>query len=120
MEHHSLPDSLSPEDAKPIVDLFKALADTTRLRLVLRLSQEPSNVAGLVKALELPQSTVSRHLGMLRGARVVVSERRGASSVYRMTDAHLQSLLIEAFAHAEHERLGLADHLAASLSQVTT
>ncbi|MFO7545852.1 MAG: metalloregulator ArsR/SmtB family transcription factor [Trueperaceae bacterium] len=113
MERHVLPQTLASEDAERIVTLFRALSDPTRLRLVLRLSHEPCNVTNLVRALDLPQSTVSRHLSVLRGARLVVSERRGASSMYRMADSHLRSLLLEAFAHAEHERLGIADHAAA-------
>jgi DNA-binding transcriptional ArsR family regulator len=112
VKRHSLPTTLAPEDADRIVTLFRALSDPTRLRLVLRLMHEPCNVTNLVQALDLPQSTVSRHLSVLRGARLVVSERRGASSVYRMADAHLRSLLLEAFAHAEHERLGIPDHAA--------
>lgn len=112
MERHSLPTTLASEDAERIVNLFRALSDPTRLRLVLRLSHEPCNVTNLVQALDLPQSTVSRHLSVLRGARLVVSERRGASAVYRMADSHLRHLLLEAFAHAEHERLGIADHAA--------
>ena len=119
MKRHSLPATLAPEDAGRIVTLFRALSDPTRLRLVLRLSHEPCNVTNLVQALDLPQSTVSRHLSVLRGARLVVSERHGTSSVYRMADTHLRHLLLEAFAHAEHERLGLPDHTAAERTAST-
>lgn len=87
-----------------LVEVFRALADPTRLRLVLVLSHGESNVTGLVAALDLPQSTVSRHLAVLRAAELVRGERRGTSVVYRLAGDHLRDLLLEAYSHAEHER----------------
>lgn len=87
-----------------ITEVFRALADATRLRLVLHLSHGESNVSGLVAALDVPQSTVSRHLAVLRSSELVRSERRGTSMVYRLAGPHLRDLLLEAFSHAEHER----------------
>ena len=57
-----------------------------------------------MSALGLPQSTVSRHLAVLRSAELVRSERRGTSMVYCLAGPHLRDLLLEAFSHAEHER----------------
>ncbi len=104
MKGHHLPSSPAAHDVERLVEVFRALADPTRLRLVLRLSHDESNVAGLVAALDLPQSTVSRHLAVLRAAQLVRSERRGTSVVYRLAGAHLRDLLLEAYSHAEHER----------------
>lgn len=110
MKHHPLPATPAPEDAARVTEVFKALSEPVRLQLVLLLSRGESNVAGLVGALELPQSTVSRHLSVLRAAKLVRFERQGTSVAYRLADTHLNALLIEAFSHAQHERLGLADH----------
>lgn len=109
MKGHRLPTSPPPREVDRISEVFRALSEPTRLRLVLRLSHGESNVAGLVSALDLPQSTVSRHLAILRSADLVRCERRGTSMVYRLAGPHLRDLLLEAFSHAEHERADLAD-----------
>lgn len=104
MKGHRLPSSPALHEVDRLAEVFRALADPTRLRLVLRLSHGESNVAGLVAALDLPQSTVSRHLAVLRAAELVRGERRGTSMVYCLAGAHLRYLLLEAYSHAEHER----------------
>src|SRR5262249_23667449 len=49
-------------------ELFKALADSTRLRVLRLLDEAELNVNELVEVLEVPQPTVSRHLGVLLAA----------------------------------------------------
>jgi len=59
-------------------ELFQALADPTRLRLLNLLSQTgPVCVCEFVDALQLPQYAVSRHLRVLAAAGLLDSERRG-------------------------------------------
>lgn len=118
MKHHKLPSLPTPEDSARVTELFKALSEPVRLRTVLLLSKGETNVAGLVSALNLPQSTVSRHLAILRAAKLVRSERQGTSVIYRLADTHLKMLLFEAYSHAEHERLHLADHQAEAAQEV--
>ena len=62
--------------------VFKAMSDATRQRLLRVLSAHDLSVSELVEVLELPQSTVSRHLKMLREARLLVDRRAGAAVVY--------------------------------------
>lgn len=110
MRRHDLAPEPHPHDRASVVATFKALADDTRVRLVLRLLEGERNVTELVAALDAPQSTVSRHLAVLRHAYVVAARRDGASIYYRLTDAHVGDLVRQAFSHAEHDRLGLPDH----------
>ena len=110
MKRHTVPLTPPQEDLTRVSEVFKALSEPIRLRLVLLLTDGERNVAELVRVLRLPQSTVSRHLAILRATKLVCSERRGTSMVYRLSDAHLTAFLVEAFSHAEHERLHLADH----------
>lgn len=109
MRHHDLPERPHPDDLSRVVGLFKALSDPTRVRLVLLLSKAPQAVGALVEALGQPQSTVSRHLAILRAADLVSTQRQGTSVRYQLSDAHLGELLRQAFSHAEHQRLGLTD-----------
>lgn len=69
-------------------DIFKALADDTRLRIVaLLLAEQELCVCDLISALQLPQSTVSRHLGYLRRAGIVKDRRCGLWIYYSIADS---------------------------------
>lgn len=66
------------------LDIFRALADEVRLRVLHALLSAELSVAELVEVLKLPQSTVSRHLKPLRDARLVDTRRDGTSVYYRL------------------------------------
>ncbi|HXI20165.1 MAG TPA: helix-turn-helix domain-containing protein, partial [Gemmatimonadales bacterium] len=70
-----------------LVSRLQALADTTRHRLLLLLERHELTVTELCGALQLPQSTVSRHLKVLADDGWVVSRADGASRLYRMAVA---------------------------------
>ncbi|MBI4804895.1 MAG: winged helix-turn-helix transcriptional regulator [Desulfovibrio sp.] len=72
---------------KSIALLFKALTDETRLRIVNLLSQGELCVCDLTHALNMPQSTVSRHLATLKNAGVVTDRRCRTWAYYRLSDA---------------------------------
>ncbi len=58
-------------------DLFKAFADSTRLRILNLLLEGELCVCDLCEVLDIIQPTVSRHLGHLRRAGLVVGRREG-------------------------------------------
>jgi ArsR family transcriptional regulator len=62
--------------------IFRALADGTRRRLLRVLSAHELSVSELVQVLGQPQSTVSRHLKVLRDAGLLVDHRAGATVMY--------------------------------------
>ena len=64
--------------------LYRLLGDEARLRLLRLLSRERLNVTELTGILGLAQSGVSRHLGLLKDAGLVVEERDGGFSFYRL------------------------------------
>jgi ArsR family transcriptional regulator len=73
---------------KQNVQLYKALADETRLRiLALLLSEGELCVCDIIAALKLPQSTTSRHLGHLRKAGWVNDRRCGLWIYYSIRDS---------------------------------
>lgn len=72
-----------------IVTRLQTLADPTRSRLLLLLERHELTVGELCEALQLPQSTVSRHLKVLADDGWVTSRADGASRLYRMTLADL-------------------------------
>ena len=69
---------------KTTARLFKALSDETRLRILALLGNGELCVCDLMAILDLPQSTVSRHLSYLRNAGLVDDRRRGVWMFYRL------------------------------------
>jgi ubiquinone/menaquinone biosynthesis C-methylase UbiE/DNA-binding transcriptional ArsR family regulator len=69
----------------PILDHLTALADSTRDRILLLLERQELTVSELCVILQLPQSTVSRHLKALADAGWVSARAEGTSNVYTMT-----------------------------------
>src|SRR3954468_13022475 len=63
---------------------MEALADGTRLRLLRLLERHELGVVDLCDILQLPQSTVSRHLKVLSDQGWVHSRSQGATHRYRM------------------------------------
>jgi len=72
---------------KDAAALFRLLGDEARLRLLRVLAQDRFNVTELTGVLGLAQSGVSRHLGLLKDAGLVLEERDGAFSYYRLAAA---------------------------------
>lgn len=67
--------------------LYRLLGDEARLRLLRVLTRDHFNVTELTGILGLAQSGVSRHLGLLKDAGLVVEEREGAFTYYRLAPA---------------------------------
>ena len=68
----------------PMVAWMQSLSDPTRVRLLRLLEKSELSVAELCSTLQLPQSTVSRHLKMLADDGWATARREGASNWYRM------------------------------------
>lgn len=69
-----------------IENLFKALADRTRLRLISLIGDSEVCVCFLVAILKTSQPKISRHLAYLRRAQIVVARRDGKWMHYRLVD----------------------------------
>jgi ArsR family transcriptional regulator len=76
--------------ARPIFDRLSALADPTRSRLLHLLDRHELTVGELCAALQLPQSTVSRHLKTLADEGWVTARAEGTSRRYTMPGAALE------------------------------
>src|SRR5947207_12683442 len=67
-----------------LLDWMEGLADRTRLRLLRLLERHELGVVELCDVLQLPQSTVSRHLKVLTDESWVQSRRQATTHLYRM------------------------------------
>ena len=74
-----------------IAQVFKLLADDTRLRLLLLLKDYELTVAELSATLQLAQPRVSTHLAKLREQRFVLGRKDGVSTYYRLNDILLNT-----------------------------
>lgn len=69
--------------------ICQALADPKRVLLLYLLTDGAKCVSELVDSLGVPQSTVSRHLGVLRERYLVHAERQGTSVYYTLADRRI-------------------------------
>ncbi|MBC8374780.1 MAG: winged helix-turn-helix transcriptional regulator [FCB group bacterium] len=65
-------------------NVFKALSDTNRLRILMMLKEKSLCVCEMVDILELANSTVSKHLSVLRNANLIMDEKSGRWVNYRI------------------------------------
>src|SRR5437588_3205465 len=71
--------------APAILDHLQSLADSTRSRILLLLERHELTVSELCAVMQLPQSTVSRHLKALVDAGWIAARAEGTSHLYTMT-----------------------------------
>lgn len=89
-----------PEAFSGLADIFKALADPTRARILHALSVEELCVCDLAALTELSASAVSHQLRLLRASRLVRFRRQGKMAFYSLDDDHVRRLLAEGLDHA--------------------
>ena len=89
-----------PDDtARDLVQLFKLLADETRLRVLYFLVQrEELNVRTLCELLGQSQPAVSHHLALLRVAGIIECRRDGKHNFYHVVPKRFQAYLDTIFA----------------------
>jgi len=86
-------------------DLLRALGAPLRMLIIDELIAGERCVHELVSASSergrpASQSLISQHLRVLRGAGLVITERRGQEIAYRLADQHVAQIVADAFAHA--------------------
>lgn len=89
----SLLPAVTPDEANLLGDKCKSLVDPKRILILYALNERPHNVGELAARLDLPQSTISRHLQTLLACGVVASERQGVTVAYTLVDHRLIHVL---------------------------
>lgn len=101
----------SEEMLTVVVDVFQALADPTRARILYALGAGPLCVGDIAITVGVSESAASHQLRFLRDRRIVKPQRQGNVIFYSVDDQHLAALTREAEYHADHVRQGLPDHV---------
>ena len=85
-----------------LADLFSALSDPTRLRIISVLLEGELNVGDIAAQLEMTESAVSHQLRGLRQLRLVRSRKAGRQVYYTLDDDHVARLYRLGLDHVEH------------------
>jgi ArsR family transcriptional regulator, lead/cadmium/zinc/bismuth-responsive transcriptional repressor len=100
----SIPAGLSSAEASSLADMFRLLADPTRTRILFALADgEERYVCDLAAAVQMPESSVSHALRLLRIAGVVKNRRDGRHIYYSLDDSHVKMLIEVSREHLAHK-----------------
>ena len=94
---HAIPDE---EIIFGATEIFSALADSTRFRILSALSVGELCVSELISATHVSQSAVSHQLRFLRDKKLVSMRRDGQRVMYSLADDHVLKLITIAVEHA--------------------
>lgn len=101
---------LPDDQASLIVEVFRMLADTTRVQVLWALTDREMSVSELAGHVGKPAASVSQHLAKLRMARLVRTRREGTTIFYSLENDHVRQLVIDAVFNAEHAGPGIPRH----------
>jgi ArsR family transcriptional regulator len=85
-----------------LADLFSALSDPTRLRIISVLLEGEMNVGEIALQLEMTESAVSHQLRGLRQMKLVRARKDGRQVFYALDDDHVSKLYLMGLDHIEH------------------
>lgn len=72
--------------------VFRAVADPTRRAILDRLAAGPLNAGQIAAAFPISRPAISKHLGILRTARLIGEERQGRRRIYHLRPQNLQEI----------------------------
>lgn len=93
---------LKQQTSTHLADLFSALSDPTRLRIISVLLDSELNVGDISAQLTMTESAVSHQLRGLRQLRLVRSRKDGRQVYYALDDDHVAKLYRLGLEHVEH------------------
>ena len=93
---------LQEQTSTHLADLFSALSDPTRLRIISVLLDNELNVGDIATRLTMTESAVSHQLRGLRQLRLVRSRKDGRQVYYALDDEHVAKLYRLGLDHVEH------------------
>jgi DNA-binding transcriptional ArsR family regulator len=88
--------------AAQVAELFSALGDMSRIRIIALLSEDEMSVGRLAERVGLSQSAVSHHLRHLRQMRLVRTRKDGRHVYYHLDDEHITEIFQRGLEHVLH------------------
>jgi len=93
---------LTNKNAAHLAEIFNALSDPNRLRIISILMKGERNVGDIAAGIELSESAVSHQLRGLRQMRLVWARKSGRQVFYSLDDDHVARLFQMGLDHVEH------------------
>ncbi len=95
-------ESISPETASQLANLFEALSDPTRISIIAMLVEGEIGVGIMVERLGLTKSAVSHQLRGLRDRRIIRTRKQGRNVFVCLDDEHVVELFQRGLDHVRH------------------
>ena len=109
-DKRSLAGPLPDDQVDLVVEVFRMLADGTRVQILWALVAGELSVGDLAAHIGKPAPGVSQHLAKLRMARLVRTRRDGTTIFYSLENDHVRQLVTDAVFNAEHAGPDLPGH----------
>lgn len=93
---------LDEHNADRLAELFRALSDTRRVRILSVLLGGERNVRAIAESVGVSESAVSHHLRGLRQMRLVRARKAGRQVFYSLDDEHIVELFARGLDHVLH------------------
>jgi DNA-binding transcriptional ArsR family regulator len=90
------------KDITAIAEIFKALSDPSRLKIVLALLKQEHCVCDIAVICNQTESAISHQLRVLRTLKIVKNRREGKVVYYTLDDDHVISLINYSLDHVQH------------------
>ena len=92
-------EQFNAEVVAQIADLFKGLADPTRVKILAILLQQETCVSCIASEVGLSQSAVSHQLRILKQMHLIKFRREGKNILYSLADGHVKTILETGLEH---------------------
>lgn len=93
---------LKEDGIDKLSQIYKALGDPSRLKIIYVLSKSPLCVCDIATLLDMTQSSISHHLRTLRNLNLVKFKKEGKLVIYSLDDDHVLRLFEEGIEHIRH------------------
>jgi DNA-binding transcriptional ArsR family regulator len=95
-------DSMDDRIASRLAEVFSALSDPSRIRIIFALKNDELNVGRIAEVVGISESAVSHHLRGLRQMRLVRARKQGRLVYYMLDDDHIADLFQRGLDHVLH------------------
>ncbi len=92
---------INEEDLYNLAELFKVFGDSTRIRILLLLSEKEANVNEIANELNMNQSAISHQLKNLKQSKLIKNRRDGQSNYYSLDDDHVYKIIEQGLRHVK-------------------
>jgi ArsR family transcriptional regulator, lead/cadmium/zinc/bismuth-responsive transcriptional repressor len=93
---------MAEDTAVSLAEVFKALGDPTRIKMMDVLRRGEICVQDLAMVLDMGQSAVSHQLRYLRNLRIVKRRKSGKAVFYSLDDTHIEQIFVQMLQHITH------------------